>query len=231
MKNHIDNAILQRDGRTYALSTRTSSGIVTPEYLERIAAVARKYKVPLIKLTSGQRFTLVGLTEDDIPAIWDDLGNDMRAPHGPCIRYVQACIGSDFCRFGTQDSLRLAKEIEQLYREKEFPAKLKIGVSGCPRNCGEGHIRDVGVIGSTVGWTIFFGGNSGTRPRIGDMVAKNLSKEAAFDLVQRLLEYYNQHAKPRERTARFMERIGMEILKSELLVLLPYIALYDVTPR
>jgi len=231
MSDLSHDGILQRDGKSYAIVTRTPSGIVTPEYLETVASVARKYNIPLIKLTSGQRFTLVGIPERDIPAIWNDLGSEMRAPRGPCVRYVQACLGTEFCKFGTQDSIGFAKEIEQLYRGKEFATKLKIGVSGCPRNCGESHIRDVGVLGSTVGWTVFFGGNSGTRPRIGNMIAKNLSRGAALDLIQRLLEYYQQNAKPRERTARFMERIGMDMLKSELLIMLPYIPLQDTTPR
>lgn len=106
-----------------------------------------------------------------------------------------------------------------------FPGKIKIGISGCPRCCGESHTRDIGLIGTNKGWTVIFGGNGGTRPRIGDVIAKNLSREEALDLVQRLLEYYQIHAKGKERTARFMERIGIDTLRSDLLPLLPYIPL------
>jgi NAD(P)H-nitrite reductase large subunit len=109
-----------------------------------------------------------------------------------------------------------------------YPAKLKIGISGCPRCCGESHTRDIGIMGTNRGWTVIFGGNSGTRPRIGDIIAGHLSKEEALDLVQRVLEYYRSHAKPNERTARFMERTGIDTLKSELLTLLPYIPVEKV---
>jgi NAD(P)H-nitrite reductase large subunit len=103
-----------------------------------------------------------------------------------------------------------------------------MGISGCPRCCGESHTRDIGIMGTSRGWTVIFGGNSGTRPRIGDIIARNLSGEEALDLAERLLEFYRNHAKPKERTARFMERTGMDTLRSELLSLIPYIPLEKV---
>jgi NAD(P)H-nitrite reductase large subunit len=123
----------------------------------------------------------------------------------------------------------IAGALEEKFRGRVYPAKLKMGISGCPRCCGESHTRDVGIMGTNRGWTIIFGGNGGTRPRIGDVVAKNLPKEDALDLVDRLLGYYGSNAKPKERTARFMERVGMDTLRSELLSLIPYIPLEKVT--
>jgi NAD(P)H-nitrite reductase large subunit len=228
MTGHIEGAILQRDGKTYAISTRTPAGVILPEHLERIAKIARKYAVRMTKITSGQRITLIGINEDDLPAIFEDLGNDADRTSGPCLHYVQACLGTDSCKFGNQDSIEMARSIETTFRDAKYPSKLKIGVSGCPRCCGESHVRDIGIMGTNRGWTVIFGGNSGTRPRIGDIIAKNLSKNEALDLVQRLLEYYQIQAKPRERTARFMERIGIETLKVELLGLIPYITLEKV---
>lgn len=228
MTGHIEGAILQRDGKKYAISTRTPAGVILPEHLERIAKIARKYAVRMTKITSGQRITLIGINEDDLPAIFEDLGNDADRTSGPCLHYVQACLGTDSCKFGNQDSIEMARSIETTFRDAKYPSKLKIGVSGCPRCCGESHVRDIGIMGTNRGWTVIFGGNSGTRPRIGDIIAKNLSKSEALDLVQRLLEYYQIQAKPRERTARFMERIGIETLKVELLGLIPYITLEKV---
>lgn len=224
----MEGVILQRDGKTFAVSTRTAAGIINPDHLERIASVARKYAVPLIKITSGQRIALIGVSEEELPALFQDLGQDADRSGGPCLHYVQACLGTDSCKFGNQDSIGLAQAIEKKFKDRTYPSKLKIGISGCPRCCGESHIRDVGIFGTNKGWTVIFGGNSGTRPRIGDVIAKNLSRDEAMDLVERLLEYYKINAKPRERTARFMERIGIEFLKSEVLIYIPYISLEKV---
>jgi NAD(P)H-nitrite reductase large subunit len=134
------------------------------------------------------------------------------------------------CRYGNQDSIGLARDIDRQFKDQTFPAKVKIGVSGCPRSCGESHTRDIGIMGTNKGWTVFVGGNGGTRPRFGDIVARNLSAEEAKDCVLRLSEYYRVHAKPHERTARFMERIGMETIKSDLLRFIPYIHPDEVKP-
>jgi NAD(P)H-nitrite reductase large subunit len=225
MTEHPDGAIIQRDGTTYAVITRTPAGIISPDHLERVAAVARKYAVPTLKITGGQRIALVGITPEDLAGVFRDLGEAADRTGGPCLHYVQACPGTETCRYGNQDSMGLALSIEASFRDRTYPAKLKVGISGCPRCCGESHTRDIGIMGTSRGWTVIFGGNSGTRPRIGDIIAKNLSKDEALDLVQRLLDYFRNHAKLGERTARFMERIGMETLKSEVLTFIPYIAL------
>jgi NAD(P)H-nitrite reductase large subunit len=231
MTAHREGAIIQRDGKTYAVITRTPAGIVSPDHLERVAAVARKYMVPTLKITGGQRIALVGIATEDLDGIFADLGDAVDRTGGPCLHYVQACPGTETCRYGNQDSMELALSIERAFQGTAYPAKLKVGISGCPRCCGESHTRDIGIMGTVRGWTVIFGGNSGTRPRIGDVIAKDLSKDQALDLVTRLLEYYRNAAKPRERTARFMERIGMETVKSDLLTLIPYIALEKVKPR
>jgi len=222
-------AAIQRDGKTYAVTTRIPAGIVTPEQLETIAAAARKYRVPIMKLTSGQRVLFAGLQPGDVPRIIADLGPLAKPETAPCVKFVQACVGTDCCKYGKQDSIVMARTIEERFRDQSFPAKIKIGVSGCPRCCSESHIRDIGLIGTPKGWTVYFGGNGGTRPRFGDLVAKDLSDGDAVDCALRLAGYYRLYAEPHERTARFMERVGMETLRSELLSLLPYVPLDTIS--
>jgi len=228
MPDTPEGAILQRDGKTWAVITRTPGGLVTPDHLEKVAAVARKYAVPILKITSGQRIALVGIPEEKLAGVFRDLGTDADRTGGPCLHYVQACPGTGTCRFGNQDSLGLAAALEERFLGRPFPSKLKMGVSGCPRSCGESHTRDIGILGTNRGWTVIFGGNGGTRPRIGDVIARNLSRDDALDLVERLLGYWAGHANPKERTSRFMERVGMDTLRSELLSLIPYIPLETV---
>jgi NAD(P)H-nitrite reductase large subunit len=203
-------AKLQRDGTTYAVQTRIPAGVVTPENLETIAKVAKKYHIPLIKITSGQRFLLVGVQEQDIAAVRRDLGSLGTASITPGVRYVQSCPGISYCKNGTQDSITLAREISDEYVGKEFPAKIKIGVSGCPRCCGESRVRDVGIMGTAKGWTVFFGGHSGFKSRQGEQVATGLTSAEARDLIRALLNYYKTHAEPKERSSRFLERVGTE---------------------
>jgi len=169
---HLDGAILQRDKKTYAIVPRTPLGIVTPQGLESIAQVVKKYNIPVVKITSGQRMALVGLKEEDVAPAWKDLGMDVGRATELCVHYAQACPGTAVCRLGVQDSLGLGTELEDLFTGMELPAKVKFGVSGCPMCCGESFVRDVGVLGKKKGWTVIFGGNSGGRPRVGDVVAE-----------------------------------------------------------
>lgn len=223
MTGSTKGAILQRDGKRYAVVTRMPAGIVTPDDLEKIAGIGRKYRVPMIKITSGQRFALIGLEPKDVSTVFRELGPLAQPESAPCVKFVQACLGTEMCRYGNQDAFALARALEERYRDQTFPAKVKIGVSGCQRCCGESQVRDLGIMGTNRGWTIFFGGNAGRKARIGDLVAGDLTTEEAMDCAQRLLEYYRRNAQGNERTARFMERVGRETLKSELLSLLPYI--------
>ena len=223
MTEPAEGALLQRDDRTYAVTTRIPAGIVTPEQLETIAGVGRKYHVPILKITSGQRILLAGLEPGDVQKAIKDLGPLAKPETAPCVKFVQACLGTEMCRYGKQDSIGLARALDTAFKDKAFPAKIKIGVSGCPRCCSESHTRDIGVVATPGGWTIFFGGNAGTRPRFGDCIARDLTSDEVIDCVLRLAGYYCSHAKPHERTARFMERTGIESLRSGLLTLIPYI--------
>jgi len=218
MSEHLDGAILQRDKETYAIVPRTPVGMVTPEALETIAKVVKKYGVPVMKITSGQRMALVGLKEKDVAPAWKDLGMDIGRATELCVHYVQACPGTAVCRFGVRNSLGLGMELEEMFTGMDLPAKVKFGVSGCPICCGESYVRDVGLLGKKKGWTVIFGGNAGGRPRIGDVIAEDLEKDDAVALVRRCLEYYAANGKKKERTARFIERTGIDALKEAVAI-------------
>ncbi len=213
MEEKAKGAILQRDKETYAIVPRIPVGLVTPEIFKKIADVVNKYDIPIMKITSGQRLALVGIKEDDVNQVWNDLEMDAGKAKELCVHYVQACPGTAVCKFGKQDSLGMGIELEKLFYGKDLPAKVKIGISGCPFCCGESYVRDIGLIGKKKGWTVIFGGNSAGRPRIGDVIAKNLTKDKAFQVIKDCLQYYTENAKKKERTARFIARTGIESLK------------------
>ncbi|MBU4343904.1 MAG: NAD(P)/FAD-dependent oxidoreductase [Proteobacteria bacterium] len=217
MSNEPIGAILQRDKETYAIVPKTPVGLVTPEHLENIANAARKYKIPIIKITSGQRFALVGIKKADLDNIWKDLDMDMGKATELCLHYVQACPGTAVCKFGAQDSLGLGMEIEKLFSGIDLPAKVKFGVSGCHFSCGESFVRDIGILGMKKGWTLIVGGNSGHRARIGNILVEDLSKDEIIDLTKKVLDYYKNNARKRERMARFVDRIGIEEIKEAIL--------------
>jgi NAD(P)H-nitrite reductase large subunit len=217
MSNPPRGAFIQRDKKSYAIVPRISAGLVTPDFLENVARVARKYNVPLIKLTSAQRLALVGLNPEDVEKIWQELGADVGPAVGPCVHYVKACPGTAACRFGILDSLGLGLRLEKEFLGMDLPAKVKIGVSGCPNKCGEAYVRDIGLFGKKSGWTFIFSGNSGARPRIGDIIAENLTDDQVVELARKCLDYYKANARGRERTARFIERIGIEEFKKAVL--------------
>ena len=212
MAEEIKGAILQRDRETYAIVPRIPMGVLTPEHLEFIAKVARKYKVRIIKITSGQRIALVGIKPEDIENAWKDLGMEVGPAEGLCVHYVQACPGTETCKFGQGDSLGLAAKIEKLYvgRENIIPAKTKFGISGCMLNCAESYLRDFGAFCAPDGWTVIAGGNSGGRPRIGNVIAKKLTEEQVIELFSKCIDYYAKNSRPKERMPRFIERIGIE---------------------
>ena len=217
MADDLKGAILQRDKETYAIVPRTPAGILTLENLEAITNVVKKYQIPVTKITSGHRLALVGIKQEDIDSVWQDLNMDIGRATELCFHYVQACPGTAVCKFGVQDSLGLAMELEKRFYDMEMPAKLKFGVSGCPFSCGESYVRDIGIVGKKKGWTLLFGGNSGNKPRIGDVIAEDLDTEAIFELIQKALVYYRDNAKKKERTARFADRIGINEIQKAIL--------------
>jgi NAD(P)H-nitrite reductase large subunit len=202
--------------KTYQIVPGPEMGLVSPTILARIAEVALKYSIPLLKITAGQRLSFVGLDPADVPAIWHDLGHHEgpRRPQG--LQYVQACPGRQLCKYGRQDSLHLATLLQEALAPLTLPAKTKIGISGCAMNCCESFVRDLGIFGKKNGWTLVFGGNGGGRPRLGDIIATTLSDQQVVTLARECLHHYARLARPKERTARFMERTSLEDFKKTL---------------
>lgn len=210
-------AILQRDKETYAIVPRLPLGILTPEILEKLAAVSKKYEIPVAKITSAQRIALVGIKPGDVEKVWEELEMEVGPATGACVHYVQACPGTTFCKFGQGDSIALGTKLEKLYIGKELPAKTKIAISGCKLNCAESYLRDIGAFASKKGWTLIAGGNSGGRPRIGDVVAEELSEDDLVALIEKCFDFYIANAGKKERIPRMIQRIGIEEFKKAVL--------------
>ncbi|WP_457572017.1 NAD(P)/FAD-dependent oxidoreductase [Desulfovulcanus sp.] len=209
-------AILQRDKTTYAIVPHLPAGIVTPELLRKFADVAEKYGVAALKVTSAARIALVGIKEEDVDKIWDELGITPGAAVGKCVRSIKICPGTTFCSLAKQDSLALGLELDKLYHGYPLPNKLKIGVSGCINQCAENAIKDLGFMGTAKGWTVTVGGEAGAKPRLAEKLTEGLTTEEALSLAARIIDFY-KNADTRKRLGRFIEEIGMEEFKKAVL--------------
>lgn len=211
------HANIQRDG-TFSVIPRMFAGVTTADELIRIGTVAKKYDVPMIKITGGQRIDLLGIKKEDLPKIWKDLGMPSGHAYTKAVRTVKSCVGTDFCRYGLGDAIKLAQEIEKRFQGIESPHKVKMAAAGCPRNCSEAYVKDIGVVAIEGGhWEIYLGGAAGGTIRKGDLLATVNSHEEVLKLTGRFLEYYRRHAKYMERTYGFVERIGIGRLKAILI--------------
>ncbi|ACX52250.1 nitrite and sulphite reductase 4Fe-4S region [Ammonifex degensii KC4] len=208
-------AVLQRDGQTYAVVPWIKGGLITPEILEKLAQVARKYQIPVMKLTFAGRIALVGLKAEDVEAVWADLGLPPAPAVGPCLRSVQSCPGTAACRLALQDSLGLGMRLEEKFGGVELPGKMKVGISGCPICCAESWVRDFGAFGKKSGFTVVVGGNAAQFPRIGEVLAEGLAAEEVERVFEKLLDLYRREGQKGERFGNFAHRVGIERLKAE----------------
>ena len=210
------HANIQRDG-TFSVVPQMKGGVTTPDQLRRIADVADKYAVPLVKVTGGQRIDLLGIKKEDLPKVWGDLDMPSGYAYGKSMRTVKTCVGSDFCRFGLGDSTNLGIALEERFQGLETPAKLKLAVAGCPRNCSEALCKDFGVVAVGDGrWEIYVGGAAGAHIRKGDLLATVESGEEVIDLAGRFIQHYREDAKWLERTYDWVPRVGLERLQALL---------------
>ncbi|HEV7728192.1 MAG TPA: nitrite reductase large subunit NirB [Modestobacter sp.] len=211
------HANIQRDG-TFSVVPQIKGGVTTPAQLRKIADVAEKYEVPMVKITGGQRIDLLGVRKEDLPAMWQDLGMPSGYAYGKSFRTVKTCVGTDFCRFGLGDSTQLGIDIETRFQGIESPAKMKLAVVGCPRNCAEAYVKDVGVVAVGGGkWEVYVGGAAGATIRKGDLLATVDSPEAVLQLTGRFMQYYRENGNWLERTYDFVPRVGLEKLGQVLL--------------
>lgn len=203
--------------KTFSIVPGLNMGLFSPKELAEIVAVINKYHVPMTKITSAQRLGLLGMEEEELARLKAELKPLTRPVAVNGVHYVQACPGSQWCKYGTSDSLALGRRLEQLSFAQPLPGKVKIGISGCRMSCTEPYVRDVGIFATKKGWTLLFGGNGGGNPRLGEIVAEGLSDDQVVELVEKCLRFYQDHAKFKSRTARFMERIGIDALKKGVL--------------
>jgi len=210
-------AIIQRDKQTYAVAPHIPCGVVQPKTLRKLADAAEKYGAAAMKITSAARIAIVGIDEKDIDSIWSELGMSPGFAVGLCVRSIKACPGTTFCKRGIQDSLTLGLELNEKYHGLELPGKLKIGVSGCPNQCAETCIKDIGLVGMPKGWKVLVGGNGGARPRLSKELVKNITTEEAIELVEKIIEYYKANAKPHQRLGAMIEKMAFDEFKSAVL--------------
>jgi len=209
------HANIQKDA-TFSVVPRIYGGITTPDELRRIADVAEKYEARMVKITGGQRIDLLGIKKEDLPAVWRELGMPSGHAYTKAFRTCKTCVGTEFCRFGVGDSTTLGVEVERRYQGIEFPHKVKLAASGCPRNCAEATVKDIGYVAVDDGWEVYVGGAAGSRVRAGDLLCKVRTQDEVLRVTGRFMQYYREHGKYLERSPAFVERIGIEKLRQIL---------------
>lgn len=217
LKDGEKAVISQRDKATYAIAPHLPCGIVTPETLRKLADVAETYGCKALKATSAARIALIGLKEEDIDAVWADLGIPPGAAVGLCVRSVKACPGTTYCKYGQQDSLGIGLKLDEKYHGMELPGKLKMGVSGCNNQCAETCIKDIGLVGKRSGWTVMVGGRGAAKPALAQELVSAIDDEQALTIVDRVLDWYRQNAQGKERLNKTIERLGLDTLRREVL--------------
>jgi nitrite reductase (NADH) large subunit len=212
--NERVHANIQKDG-TFSVVPQMPGGITSPGQLRKIAFVAEKYHVPLVKLTGGQRIDLLGIRKDDLPKVWRDLDMPSGYAYGKSYRTCKSCVGSDFCRFGLGDSISLALRIENEFQGFDSPHKMKLATAGCPRNCSEAMVKDLGAVAVEGGkWEIYIGGAAGSSIRKGDILCVVDSHDDVLKYMGRFIQYYRENAKYLERTHGFVTRVGIDKVRA-----------------
>ncbi|CAM4054852.1 nitrite reductase large subunit [Staphylococcus schweitzeri] len=214
--NERYHANIQNDG-TFSVIPQMRGGVTDADQLIRLGEVAKKYNVPLVKVTGSQRVGLYGLKKEELPLVWDDLGMRSASAYGKKTRSVKSCVGKEFCRFGTQYTTRLGIRLEKTFEYIDTPHKFKMGVSGCPRSCVESGVKDFGIISVENGFQIYIGGNGGTEVEKGEFLTTVETEDEVIKLCGALMQYYRETGIYAERTAPWLRRLGFENVKEVLL--------------
>lgn len=214
--NERSHANIQRDG-TYSVIPRMWGGHTTPDELRRIADAADKYNIPTVKVTGGQRIDLLGVKKEDLANVWKDIGMPSGFAYAKSLRTVKTCVGSEWCRFGTQDSTQLGKDLERALWAMYSPHKVKLAVSGCPRNCAESGIKDIGIVGVDSGWEMYIGGNGGIKTEVAQFLIKVKTSAEVMEYSGAFLQLYREEGWYLERTVNYLHRVGMEHVKKHIL--------------
>ncbi len=213
--NERAHANIQKDG-TYSVIPRMWGGTTKASDLRRIADVADKYNIPTIKVTGGQRIDLLGVKKEDLPKVWADLDMPSGHAYAKALRTVKTCVGSEWCRFGVQDSTQMGIDLERALWKMYAPHKVKIAVSGCPRNCAESGIKDVGVIGVESGWEIYVAGNGGIKTEVAQFLVKVKTHDEVLEYSGAFLQLYREEARYLDRTVHYVERVGLDHVKQHV---------------
>ncbi len=205
-------AILQRDEETYAVMAKLVGGVLDIQTARKVADAAEKYGAKTLKCTGAQRLAIIGIKEEDIDAIYKDLGGGFKPGGALCQQYVKVCPGTAFCQRGQRDTLGLAQKLEErFYPFPKLTSKLKIGVAGCYNSCTEPAIKDIGIIGLPKGWVLMVGGAGGKEPMLGQVIARNLDDERLLEILDKLLKYYRAAGqRPQTRNIRLGKIIRKE---------------------
>ncbi|MCD8821409.1 NAD(P)/FAD-dependent oxidoreductase [Staphylococcus gallinarum] len=214
--NERYHANIQNDG-TFSVIPQMRGGVTDADQLIQLGTVAKKYQIPLVKVTGSQRIGLYGVKKELLPQIWDDLGMRSASAYGKKTRSVKSCVGKSFCRFGTQDTTKLAIRLESTFEYIDTPHKFKMGVSGCPRSCVESGVKDFGVIGVENGFQIYIGGNGGTEVTVGQYLTTVETEDEVVKLCGALMQYYRETGIYAERTAPWLNRLGFDRVKDVIL--------------
>lgn len=208
------HANIQKDG-TFSVVPRMRGGVTSPDELRRIADVADKYNVRMVKVTGSQRIDLLGVKKADLPGVWADLGMPSGQAYTKGVRMVKTCVGTEFCRFGVQDSTRAGIQLESRLENLFTPHKIKMGAVGCPRNCAEATVKDIGMVGQDGSWQVVVGGAAGKSVRKADLLITVETTEAALEACELFFQYYRENGNYLERTYDFVERLGIEKIRKE----------------
>lgn len=214
--NERSHANIQKDG-TYSVIPRMWGGETTADELRRIADAVDKYQIPTVKVTGGQRIDLLGVKKEDLQAVWNDIGMPSGHAYAKALRTVKTCVGSEWCRMGTQDSTQMGKDLERAMWRMYAPHKVKFAVSGCPRNCAEAGIKDVGVIGVDSGWEMYIAGNGGIKTEVAHFLVKVKTAEEVMEYTGAFCELYRQEGWYLERTVHYVNRVGLDYVKKRIL--------------
>jgi nitrite reductase [NAD(P)H] large subunit len=208
------HANIQKDG-TFSVVPRLRGGVTTPDQLRRIADVADKYNVPMVKVTGSQRIDLLGIRKEDLPKVWADLGMASGQAYTKGVRMVKTCVGTEFCRYGVQDSTSAGIELERRLEHLYTPHKVKMGSVGCPRNCAEATVKDIGLVGQEGSWQVVVGGAAGKSVRKADLLITVETTAAALEAAVLFFQYYREHGNYLERTYDFVERLGIDKVRKD----------------
>ena len=214
--NERSHANIQKDG-TYSVIPRMWAGETTAAELRRIADVVDKYQIPTVKVTGGQRIDLLGVKKEDLVDVWKDIGMPCGHAYAKALRTVKTCVGSEWCRMGTQDSTQMGKDLEKAMWRMYAPHKVKFAVSGCPRNCAEAGIKDVGIIGVDSGWEMYVGGNGGIKTEVAHFFTKLKTAEEVLEYTGAFMQLYREEGWYLERTVHYINRVGLDYVKKKIL--------------